>query len=128
MSPAETSSLNQPASNTTSPISAPTLLNATRPPTAPTPWTMTTSNSAPAAVAPADKQSDLTMARYDKLKIGMDYSEVAKILGREGIEVMKSETDGVKKITYKWEGEKNVYVVLTFENDKLTYKSQANLK
>ncbi len=92
-------------------------------------WTMAPQNAPETTTsAPSAPNADLTVAKYDKLKAGMNYSEVVKILGREGGELMKSDENNVRKVTYKWEGEKNVYVVLSFENDKLTYISQANLK
>jgi len=73
-------------------------------------------------------KSSITMAKYTQVKNGMAYSDVIKILGEEGNEVSNSEIGKFKTATYKWDGENYSYIILTFQNDKLIYKAQANLK
>ncbi|MCY7375387.1 MAG: DUF3862 domain-containing protein [Pyrinomonadaceae bacterium] len=95
--------------------------------------TPTTPNSTPyianTANSPTTKsKAVLSMASYNQIKNGMKYSEAVKILGGEGAEVSTSEIGKYKTATYKWDGENYSYIILTFQNDKLMFKSQANLK
>lgn len=72
--------------------------------------------------------SDITQAKYNQLKNGMSYSEAVQILGSEGNEVSSSEIGKYKNATYKWDGANYAFIILTFQNDKLLFKSQSNLK
>ncbi len=76
----------------------------------------------------SDKTSTLTMDDYNRLKNGMSKSEVERILGGEGEQVSSSEIGKYKIETYKWQGENFSFVIITFRNDKVFSKSQANLK
>lgn len=69
---------------------------------------------------------NLTMEKYNRLKDGMSYEEVVKILGGEGTKAQSPE-DG-KGVTYKWEGEDFSSVFATFQNNKLTYKTSVGFK
>lgn len=93
----------------------------------PTPFSTPFTTTAPTA-KPTAKGNSITMAKYNQIKNGMKHSEVVEILGEEGTEMSNSEIGKYKTVTYKWEGENFSYIILTFQNDKLMFKSQANLK
>lgn len=72
--------------------------------------------------------AELTMEKYNQIKNGMTYDEVVQILGSKGEEVSSSEIGKYKNATYKWSGENYSFIIGTFQNDKLLFKTQANLK
>lgn len=85
-------------------------------------------NTATPKAKSSDKTASLTMNDYNQLKNGMSKSEVEKILGGEGEQVSSSEIGKYKIETYKWQGENFSFIIITFRNDKVFSKSQANLK
>lgn len=85
-------------------------------------------NTATPKVKTSDKTASLTLDDYNQLKNDMSKSEVEKILGGEGEQVSSSEIGKYKIETYKWQGENFSFVIITFRNDKVFSKSQANLK
>lgn len=85
-------------------------------------------NTSTPKVKTSDKTASLTMNDYNQLKNGMSKSEVEKILGGEGEQVSSSEIGKYKIETYKWQGENFSFIIITFRNDKVFSKSQANLK
>ncbi len=85
-------------------------------------------NTATPKVKSSDKTASLTLNDYNQLKNGMSKSEVEQILGGEGEQVSSSEIGKYKIETYKWQGENFSFVIITFRNDKVFSKSQANLK
>jgi hypothetical protein len=76
----------------------------------------------------SSSKSALTMERYNQIKDGMSYSEVADILGSGGTETMSSGTGKYKVTSYKWEGDNYEFITVIFMGDKMTQKVQANLK
>ncbi len=72
--------------------------------------------------------ADLTMAKYNQLENGMTYEEAVKIIGSEGSQTSSSSIGSYKSTSYKWEGEKYARIYLIFKDDKITSKSQSNLK
>lgn len=74
------------------------------------------------------KSSGLTMEKYNQIKNGMNYKQVAEIIGSEGTETMSSGEGKYKVTSYKWEGEQFQFITCVFMGDKLTSKVQANLK
>lgn len=73
-------------------------------------------------------RADLTLDKYNRIENGMTYEEAVKIIGSEGIQTGSS-IEGKEKITsYKWEGEEREKIFATFRNEKLSSKSQMNLK
>ena len=85
-------------------------------------------NTATPKVKSSDKTASLTLDDYNQLKNDMSKSEVEQILGGEGEQVSSSEIGKYKIETYKWQGENFSFVIITFRNDKVFSKSQANLK
>ena len=75
-----------------------------------------------------NRVSSLSLADYNRVKNGINYAEAVNILGSEGAEVSSSEVGKYKTSTYKWDGENYSYIILTFQNDKLMFKSQGGLK
>lgn len=74
------------------------------------------------------KSTSLTMDKYNKVKNGMSYKEVVEIMGSDGTETFNSTIGKYTTVSYKWEGENFQFIYATFQNDKLTSKTQANLK
>ncbi len=76
--------------------------------------------------------SGITMAKYKKIKSGMTYQEVVKIIGEEGEESSRVEIPGIPiTVMYMWKakgfmamGNMNA----TFQGNKLTTKAQFGLK
>lgn len=73
-------------------------------------------------------KSDLTLAKYNQINNGMSYEEAVKIIGSEGTETSNSTIGQMKIASYKWEGEKSAKIFSTFKDNKLSSKSQINLK
>lgn len=79
-----------------------------------------------------DKQSadggTVSLADFNKIKTGMTYDAVVEILGQEGEQVSSSDVGNYKTETFKWSGENYSFIIVTVQNDKVIFKSQANLK
>ena len=69
----------------------------------------------------------LSLEKYNQLKDGMKYEEVAAILG-EGEEQSVTEILGSRVTSYQWKGEGYSSITGTFQNGKMTSKSQFGLK
>jgi hypothetical protein len=97
----------------------------------PPPSSQTNSPSSPPS--PPDDGSnsgeyDLTMAKYDQIKIGTPRSEVERILGGKGTEISSSSGGGMRFSVNKWEGSDFKSIILSFKNDKVMTRSQVGLK
>ena len=73
-------------------------------------------------------QADLTMAKYRRIKNGMSYQQVVDILGADGKEISRSEVGQTVIITVEWKGEDYKVIYCNFTNDRVSFKSQANLE
>lgn len=74
------------------------------------------------------EKASITMAKYEKIENGMDFSEVEKIIGSKG-EVTSSSTIGsFQHSSYKWKGEKYSNITVRFRDGKVVIKSQYGLK
>ncbi len=97
----------------------------------------TSSDTTKIESTPADTKTDssssssgsgnLTLDNFNKLKAGMKYDEVVKILGSEGSETSSSSIGKIELKSYKWEGEKFARIYVNFKNDEMTSKSQSGL-
>lgn len=76
----------------------------------------------------SSSSANLTMAKYNELKNGITYEEAVKIIGSEGTQSSSSSVGNIKIASYKWEGDKYARIFATFRDNKLTSKSQSNLK
>ena len=77
----------------------------------------------------------ITLAEYNQVKSGMTYNQVLSLTGQNLTMTYSSEYDGWTSKSYEWKYEKMTetaydlrYVMLDFEDGKLTYKSQFGLK
>ncbi|CAN5465086.1 hypothetical protein BH10ACI2_BH10ACI2_24500 [soil metagenome] len=95
--------------------------------TAPTPRSTPVTTSTPPPTS-TKGDYDVTMARFNRLKIGMPRSEVEDLLGGKGTEISNTVGGGVRFSVNKWEGEKFQSIILSFKNDKIMSKSQVGLK
>lgn len=86
-------------------------------------------NSAPAGT-PASRPSSggVSKENYDRLKTDMTKDEVERIMGGPGEELSSSSGGDLTFTVYKWSGENYSAIIVTFQNDKLKYKSQVGLK
>jgi hypothetical protein len=89
-----------------------------------------TSNSPSSTSSPSSSKSALTMEKYNQIKNGMSYKDVVAIIGSEGTETMSSGEGKYKVMSYQWKGDddKYEYIYAVFMGDKLSSKTQANLK
>ena len=80
------------------------------------------------------QSAGVTMASYNRLKPGMTYLEVVKILGKEGTEVSSNEIAGIKAVMYQWNADGLSGALLggnmnaIFQNGKLVQKAQFGLR
>ncbi|MFZ1700406.1 MAG: DUF3862 domain-containing protein [Pyrinomonadaceae bacterium] len=73
-------------------------------------------------------KADLSMAKYEQIQTGMTLPEVVKIIGSDGQQTSGSVSENLKMASYKWEAEKYARINLSFKDDKVSSKSQSNLK
>ncbi|HQZ95172.1 MAG TPA: hypothetical protein PLP21_02580 [Pyrinomonadaceae bacterium] len=90
----------------------------------PTPAT----SSTPPSTTSTKGDYNLSMEKYNRIKVGMPRSEVENTLGGKGTEISSSVGGGVRFSVNKWEGEKFQSIILSFRNDKVMSKSQVGLK
>lgn len=74
----------------------------------------------------------VTMAGFQKIRTGMEYREVAKILGEEGEEASRNEMGGFVTVMYTWKA-KDFLITggnmnAMFQNGRLTSKAQTGLR
>ena len=76
----------------------------------------------------------VTMENYNRLKTGMTYPQVVRILGKEGTELASNEIAGIKTVMYQWDGDGLVAGIsganmnAMFQNGKLIQKAQLGLR
>jgi len=79
-------------------------------------------------LTPAEGSADISLAKFNKVNIGMSYNEVKEAIGSEG------EMSSITKIgnsviaSYRWRGPKYSTIFATFKDNKLQNKTQSNLK
>ena len=71
---------------------------------------------------------DVTMAKYNQLRIGQSREEVEAILGGKGTEISSSTGGGMSFSVNKWDGDNFKSIILSFKNEKIMSKSQVGLK
>jgi hypothetical protein len=120
--PKESSNSGQTTSPATSPTNTAT--------TSSSPARSATNNSLTNASSPAST-AGVTMANFNRLQNGMTYTQVVKILGKEGEESSVMESGGVKIVMYKWDADEDgsgARLDVFFKNGKLDRKLQFALK
>lgn len=73
------------------------------------------------------KTSDITLTKYQQLKLGMTYEDVVAILG-DGQEVENIKLGDVSQRTYRWKGEGSTSIAATFSNGRLAQYFQIGLE
>lgn len=73
-------------------------------------------------------KADVSMAKYDQINTGMMLAEVEKVIGSPGLQTSNSVSSSFRNTGYRWEGEKMARISVIFKDDKVTSKSQSNLK
>jgi hypothetical protein len=74
-------------------------------------------------------KASLSLDKYNQIKNGMSYKDIVEIIGSEGVETMSSGEGKYKVTSYKWEGSGDFeFIYAVFTGDKMSSKTQANLK
>lgn len=85
------------------------------------------SNSDGTASQSAQQEQDSTKIdadKFAKIENGMSYDQVVSIIGSEGTEQSTNEIGNVKTTMYEWESDGWGVATITFQNGKVTNKSQ----
>lgn len=76
----------------------------------------------------------VTFQHYERIRVGMPYSEVRSIIGSGGREVSRNQLDGVpgaapaiSTVMYQWENADGSNMNAMFQNDALIQKAQSGL-
>jgi hypothetical protein len=84
---------------------------------------------------PSFGEQIVTFDKYQRLKSGMSYRQVAQIIGHEGEELSRNKIDGVPgvmpsidTVMYQWINSNGSNMNAMFQNDKLNAKSQFGLR
>ncbi|WFR56012.1 Ig-like domain-containing protein [Anaerocolumna sp. AGMB13025] len=75
-----------------------------------------------------DTDTYITKTAYDKLNNDITYDNAVDIIGINGSIVSTSSDNGQQIVTYIWYGENDSSATITFQDDKLSSKSEKNLK
>ena len=75
----------------------------------------------------SDSTDDVSMSKYEAIKTGMRRQQVEEIMGSKGTETFNSEGGGMKFASVKWTGENFKMILVSFQNDKVTSKTQVGL-
>jgi hypothetical protein len=69
----------------------------------------------------------VTMENFNKIKTGMSRTDVEALLGGKGKQISSTSGGGITYTVDQWEGENYDSIILSFDNDKVSFKSQAGL-
>ena len=86
--------------------------------------TTTTRSPTPANTQP---QGSVTRAQFDAIKTGMDRSEVERLMGSRGEEYYSGVGGGVSDVSVKWVGQNYKTILISYQNNKVTSKTQVGL-
>ena len=75
-----------------------------------------------------NKKNGLTLDKFNQIKDGMNYKEVVQIIGSEGTQVATLGEGKTEFKSYKWDGEKSQYILISFVGGKMFQKDQNGLK
>jgi len=89
----------------------------TNPPTSPSPSNTTSSTS-----------STLTLDKFNQIQKGMSKTQVERILGGAGKQTGSTRGGNSIISTYEWKDEDYKVIYVVFVDDKVSTKTQANLK
>ncbi len=112
------------SARTTAPAASPTN-------TAPTSSSPASTADVPDTASSSTNSSGLTLAKYDRLRPGLDYPQVVQILGIEGKksgELGGKEMGTFKVEIYQWGGGSDGEITVFFKDGQLDKKLQSGLK
>ncbi len=75
----------------------------------------------------SDPIADVSSDKFSKIELGMSYKQVEEIVGSAGVVTSSSKIGENEIKSVRWKGDKFANVSTSFQNDKLTMKSQSNL-
>jgi len=77
----------------------------------------------------------VTLSEYNQISYGMSYSQVASIIGYEGIQTSGGTMDGIPGVMpsvttemYMWRNSDGSNLIVMFQNDALVNKTQTELE
>lgn len=71
--------------------------------------------------------SDVSMDKFNQIKLGMSYDDVKNIMGSPGDQTSMTKSGSYEAATYQWKGAKYARISVRFTKGELTYKSQSGL-
>lgn len=74
-----------------------------------------------------NSDNGMNQDKFNQIQTGMSYEEVKNIVGEDGQNISESEIAGIKTIMYQWETDDWGIMLVTFQNDKVTNKSQSGI-
>jgi hypothetical protein len=74
------------------------------------------------------ESADVTVANYNRVRIGMTYPQVAAIFRGPGVLAVEMKFAGYKAEMYQWSGPGGGYALISFENGRVSEKEQSNLR
>ena len=75
------------------------------------------------------KAGSLTLAKFQRIQVGMSFSSVKSILGSPSKQLLSFEYPGNKEESYQWDtADERGMIGIGFVNDKVTTKIQVGLK
>jgi len=91
--------------------------------------TATDTGSTSTDSSPSDEgsSSDISIAKFDKLELGMSYDEAKAIMGSDGNQTSEMKSGSYESSSYEWKGEKFARISVRFQNGELVYRSQSGL-
>ena len=75
----------------------------------------------------SEPESGVTLANFQRLKNGMTYSEVVRVIGAEGELLSESEFAGTTTEMYQWKAGMMANMNAIFQNGKMVSKAQFGL-
>ena len=75
----------------------------------------------------SESSADLSIDKFNKIELEMDYDKVKEIMGSEGNETSSSKSGTYESKSIEWKGDKFARISVRFQNGKLASKSQSNL-
>lgn len=71
----------------------------------------------------------VNLEKFNKIEIGMSYSEVVEIIGEDGTLMNETTSNQYTSKTYYWYAKNNISnAIVVFENGKVSAKNQIGLK
>lgn len=95
-------------------------------PPPPRPETSPVASSTPLVTAKGEY--DVTMAKFDRVKVGVKRAEVEGVFGGAGTEYYSGKGGGSTFISVKYVGDNYKTIFVSYRNDTVTSKTQAGLK